>query len=242
MRHGLAVLVQQGLVYYNLDADTKTTNYEANHDAAYGLVRSGKIMDAVESSYGKDARDVVQNLFLFGHTKVSGLEGAYDSKSKKHFDGHDEMDNSNGANGHGETSAIPNGHLHAILTRLLEAGIIQPVVKSMFRSPTDTYNAIEREVLRDDYGGNTKGAKQKEDLKLKIQSRLRDLRSEGDWDGKGKKRFLNGSYSNGLNGNNKRRRLSVGGESVNGDNHYEDDGFRLDVGFQSFVKQGEIIC
>jgi DNA-directed RNA polymerase III subunit RPC3 len=167
----------------------------------------------------------VQNLFLFGHTKVSGLEGAYDAKSKKHVNGHDEMDVTNGANGHGETSIIPNGQLHAILIRLLEAGVIQPVVKSMFRSPTDTYNAIEREVLRDEYGGNTKGAKQKEDLKLKIQSRLRDLRSEGDWDG-----------------NNKRRRLSIGVESVHGDNHYEDNGFRLDVGFQSLVKQEESVC
>lgn len=72
------VLVQQGLVYHNLEGDT--TMYEANHDTAYGLARSGKIIEAVQSRYGNAAKDVVQTLLLLGHTKVLDLERHYNSK------------------------------------------------------------------------------------------------------------------------------------------------------------------
>jgi DNA-directed RNA polymerase III subunit RPC3 len=226
------VLVQQGLVYYNTEADSKATYYEANHDAAYGLVRSGKIIEAVESRYGSAAKDVVQNLFLLGHTKVSDLEKVYDSKAKSHVNGNGAA---NGSNEHGKVSG---GQLHAVLIRLLQARVIQPVTSAMFRSPTDTYEMVEREILKNSYGGSTKGVKQKEELKIKVRTKLQELRSEGqDWHPKGKKRPLNGTQSNGVNGAHKRRRLSDGGTSVNGNHQYEDDGQRLDVGILRLSSQ-----
>jgi DNA-directed RNA polymerase III subunit RPC3 len=224
--------VQQGLVYYNADDAMRGTFYEANPDAAYGLVRSGKILEAVESRYGASAKDVVESLFLLGHTKVSDLEKVYESRIHDHANGNGE---SNGNTREEKLVMISTGQLHAILTRLLEAAIIQPVVGSMLCSPTDTYEKIEYQILKESFGGSTKGAKQKEELKVKVRDKLQALRSERqNWQMKGKKRPLNGSLSNGVNGVSKRRRLSNSGASVNGNHDYEDDGARVDVSLPIF--------
>lgn len=202
-------------------------------------------MEVVESRYGEFARNVMQNLFLLGHTKVSDLAEAYESGTKTNTNaktnGHTVANGTNGVNGvngHGEAHSS-TGPLHTILSHLLQAGIIEPVVESMLQSPTDLYNKIERELLAANFSGSTKGNKQKEELKAQIRSRLNAARTEGrQWHGKAKKRPANGDH-NELNGNNKRRRLSSDGGSVNGDYLYEDDGTRLDVGLSSFSKQKE---
>lgn len=100
----------------------------------------------------------------------------------------------------------------------------------MLRSPTDTYDMVEKKVLRESFGGNTKGGKQKEEMNILIQREMRAIRDEGqDWQTKVRKgRPANGNHMNGTNGSTKRRRLSIGGASVAGD-QYEDDGARLDV-------------
>ncbi|KAK2624258.1 hypothetical protein QTJ16_006208 [Diplocarpon rosae] len=241
VRHGLTVLIQQGLVFHNLDADG-ITFYEANHDAAYGLARSGKILQSVESRFGSFARDVMQNLFLMGHTKISDLAAVYESvpahisspapHSKTiHPNGKSKTNGYAATNGvNGQSTEHPStGSLHTVLAHLLEAGIIEPVVDSMFRSPTDLYNKIEKEVTNTVFGGGTKGVKQKEELKVKIQQRLESIRTEGlQWQPQGKKRFATGSH-NGANGSHKRRRFSNGDHVTNGDRSYEDDGTRIDL-------------
>ncbi|CAL3966946.1 unnamed protein product [Diplocarpon coronariae] len=241
VRHGLTVLIQQGLVFHNLDTDG-ITFYEANHDAAYGLARSGKILQSVESRFGSFARDVMQNLFLMGHTKISDLADVYESmpaqlsspalqpntvhpNAKGKTNGHT---GTNGVNGQAKEHSS-TGSLHMVLAQLLEAGIIEPVVESMLRSPTDLYNKIEKEVTNAVFGGGTKGVRQKEELKVKIQQRLESIRTEGSqWQPRGKKRVLNGSQ-NGVNGSNKRRRLSNGDHAIDGEHLYEDDGTRIDL-------------
>lgn len=230
LRHGLAVLIQQGLVYYNQDSETGTTFYEANSDAAYGLARAGKIIDMVETRFGPAARDVVQKLFLLGNTSVASLEAAYESKHEQLVSGNAEgsSDVLDGVNGHSVSPVSSTGHLHSVLTRLLEVGFVEPVVQSMFLSPADTYNKVEREILQEFFGGSTKGAKQKDDLKLKVKNRLQAIRSEREWKGKGIKRPLNGGHINGVNGTNKRRRLSNGSSTVSSGHMYEDDGTRLE--------------
>ncbi|KAK0114398.1 RNA polymerase III subunit C82 [Cadophora gregata] len=229
-KHGLAVLIQQGLVYHNRDSEGSTF-YEANHDAAYGLVRSGKIMEAVEARFGAFARDVMQNLFVMGNTKISDLAAVYESvqgaRTNEKINGHAAA---NGINGHEEEHAT-TGPLHTALAHLLQAGMIEPVVENMLRSPTDLYSKIEKEVEQAFYQGGTKGLKQKEEMKLKIQARIDSARTEGQsrWQMKGKKRMANGDH-NGTNGSHKRRRLSNGSSDVvNGDRLYEDDGTRLDT-------------
>ncbi|KAH8657009.1 RNA polymerase III subunit RPC82-domain-containing protein [Tricladium varicosporioides] len=242
LRHGLAVLVQQNLVYHYTE-DTGLTHYEANHDAAYALVRSGKIMAAVESRYGTLAKDIVYNLLLLGHTKVVDLEKAFEPKQvemSKENGKENSKDNTlpnrttsgvtdgatNGANGHTEADIIPVGEIHGSLEQLLIAGVVEPVVESMFRSPLDRYSKLEKDILRGSYGEKQKGTKQKEEFAARIKEGLREMRSEGqDWQSKFKKRPL-GEHANGTNGSSKRRRLSHG--VTNGDHVYEDEGKRLD--------------
>ncbi|KAL2066242.1 hypothetical protein VTL71DRAFT_2313 [Oculimacula yallundae] len=230
IKGGLAVLIQQGLVFHNRDSEGDTF-YEANHDAAYGLARSGKIMEVVESRFGTFARDVMQNLFLLGHTRISDLAAVYDSGPQLHpkhkTNGHATTNGTNGVNGHDKEHPT-TGPLHTVLAHLLQSGMVEIVVESMLRSPTDLYSKIEREVEETFYQGGTKGLKQKEEMKLKIQARLDSARIEGQnlWQMKGKKRMANGDH-NGTNGNHKRRRLSNGNCDTAKD-LYEDDGTRLD--------------
>jgi DNA-directed RNA polymerase III subunit RPC3 len=201
-------------------------------------------MEIVESRYGGPAKEIVQNLFQLGHTKVSELVAAYEALDKRPNGNSNGHTGANGVNGvrDRDKQVRSAGHLHTILTQLLQAGLIESVNEHMFRSPTDTYNMIERDVLQADYQGSTKGNKQKDELKSKIRDRLRQLRDErGDWKPKaGKKRALTGDLTNGVNGSGKRRRLSNG--TVNGDSNYEDEGARLDVGFPSSLEQELIAC
>lgn len=240
LRHGLAVLIQQGLVFHHTDTDTGITFYEANGDAAYGLARAGKIMEIAETRFGHAAKDVVHKLFLLGHTSVSDLAKAYEFKQNDCVNGdtEDHDASTNGVNSQITSPVTSEAHLHSVLQQLLDAGFLEPVVRSMFLSPADTYNKIEQQVLRENFGGSTKGAKQKEELKIKVKHQLHSMRSDRAWKGKVKKRPLNGQHINGINGANKRRRLSNGSSTVSGDQLFEDDGTRLDVGYSTSYKQG----
>lgn len=231
LRHGLAVLIQQNLVYHHLDEVSNTTFYEANQSAAYNLVRSGKVLEIVGSRYGAAAEDVMQNILVFGSIKVSDLADAYIS-AQKHVNGNNGIPNgTNGTNGTSDGLIRSAGQLDAVLYKLLEAEFLEPVVPNMFISPSDTYSNMEREVLQVFFGGSTKGVKQKDELKTKVRDRLQALETERKrWRPTGNKRPSTFN-TNGVNGINKRRKLSNGIDSING-HHEEDDEDEvlLDVG------------
>jgi DNA-directed RNA polymerase III subunit RPC3 len=221
IQHGLAVLIQQNLIYHHLDESDDRTYYEANFDAAYGLVRSGKIVEVVEDRFGVLAKDIMQDLLYLGHCKVSELEDAFEARNHAHSNGSSKKHNGvNGVNGKSNLYSI--GQLHSGLAKLLESGFVQPVFEQMFRSPTDTLNLVERDMLRDKFGGQTKGTKQKEELKNKVREKMKSWRDErGDW-----------KPVNGVNGHGKKRKLSTSEAPVNGNHGFRDEGLRLDVGFE----------
>ncbi|KIM98849.1 hypothetical protein OIDMADRAFT_126614, partial [Oidiodendron maius Zn] len=221
--HGLIVLIQQNLVYYCEDDDSQTTYYEANQGAAYALIRSGKILEVVESRYGDVARELVQNLFLMGHAKVGDLIDSYLRNRKPPTNG--------ASNTLAELDAQQHSpaRLDSILCKLLEATLLQPATHLSFRSPDDTYNEVEQKLLRDEFSGSTKGTKQKEQLKSRIRETLESMRSEGqNWKLKCSKRKFDGELSNGTNGSAKRRRFSNGSFAVNGNHAHDDESLRLD--------------
>lgn len=231
LQHGLVVLIQQNLVYY-FDEGPQATYYEANQGAAYGLIRSGKILDVVESRYGDVARDVVQNLFLLGHAKVGELIGLY------------QRDRNPPANGTSNTlvefevQPYAPAQLDSILCDLLEAGLVEPVTNLSFQSPDDTFNDVEQNLLRTEFTGGTKGTKQKEQLKLMIRNKLESMRSESqNWKPKGNKRKLDSALLNGTNGNAKRRRYSSGSHPINGNHARGDEGLSLDVGSSNYCSR-----
>ncbi|KAI0914556.1 RNA polymerase III subunit RPC82 [Ustulina deusta] len=73
VRHGLAIVIQHNLVFYQTDHETAVTTYEANPRACYHLVRVGKILDVIDMKYGTMARDLVNDVLMLGHVEISEL-------------------------------------------------------------------------------------------------------------------------------------------------------------------------
>jgi DNA-directed RNA polymerase III subunit RPC3 len=243
IQHGLVVLIQQNLLYHHLDESDDRTYYEANHDGAYALVRTGKIVELVNDRYGTVAKDIVQNLLLLGHGRVSDLEAAYQATNNAHTNSdsmrHNDTNHLHSINGKSQSLSV--GQLHSVLTRLLQSGFVEPVMERMFRSPTDTQNVVEKEELRRNYGGQTKGTRQKEELKIKVRQQLKSWRDGGrGWQLVGSKGP--GERMNGINGQGKKRRLSRGEAAVNGNHVFQDDGLQLDVSFKFSAQQDRITC
>lgn len=243
-------MIQQNLVYYYYDPITAKTYYDANWDAAFALARTGRIIDIVEARFGEDAKDVVQNLLLLGHTKVGDLVEAYKALLEKAVPKANGVTNGH-TSGEGNDVKMTDGdntiakakdalhktgltheQLDDILYQLLQCGYLQPVTAALFKSPADTYHDIEQEVLRSNGGEKgSKGSKKAEAIKGLIRERLKEVReSEKNWRQhiKGNKRPRD-AYDDST-GPDKRRRLA-GGVSVNGSsNGVKDYVFKLDVG------------
>lgn len=225
LKLGLTVLVRQNLVYHNSE-ERGETNYEANIDAAYALVRSGKILEIVGERFGSVASDIMEQLVLLGHAKISDMIAELNKTHEGHANG-----NGSGINGATNGNGIhsyPSGQLNHTLIQLLEEGFIQPVGQNMFRSPADSYNAVEKALLQDSYGGATRGTKQKDELRMRIRGRLQELRAEvPNWKPVGYNQLSTHGHMNGTA--SKRRRLSQNGSATNGYGFVDDESNKLDV-------------
>ena len=211
----MVVLIQQNLLYHNTELDTGATYYEANEDAAYFLLRSGRILQIIETRYGKNAKDVVQNLLLLGHAKVGDLAEAYQSKTKltnRHTNG--------AVHGSGESTSV---NLDGILKRLLDDGFVEPLVKNMFKSPSDLYLEAEREITRGAgaaaSAGASKAGKAADQLRHDIESSLEKARQQRSWNDGNLKRYDQGAIPS----SEKRRKLANGRAVAPGPDVFEDD-------------------
>jgi DNA-directed RNA polymerase III subunit RPC3 len=183
LRHGLAVLLQHSLVFYLVE-ESRLAVYEANADAAYSLVRSGKILEMVEARYGLAAKDVVQSLLALGHTRVADLVSAYEAQIRsrekaKHISGEDSfVDEMMQSIPSDDLSHIKSAsHLDAVLCQLLEGDIIQVVTRNSFISPSDQHEMVIGNVKKH-FTQEPKGTKQKKDYEDQITDGLRTLRDE----------------------------------------------------------------
>ncbi|KAK1761255.1 RNA polymerase III subunit RPC82-domain-containing protein [Echria macrotheca] len=219
LRHGLAVLHQFNLLFNQVE-DNGMTLYEANPDHTYNLVRAGRILEMVETSFGPAGKDVMQSLFTSGQTRISDLVTAYQGKSgranglSKQFDDEDDEDNkANGMNGAPSQSKKLEGpvkstaELNSILCRLVEAELIDVVHRRTFISPEGILKAVDKEVTDKFFPNGVKGGKGKIEHKQHIGEALRSIRGES----KSLKRKLeqNGPAA-------KRRKLFANGISSNG--------------------------
>lgn len=232
VRHGLAVLQQHNLLFYHTDPGAEFASYEANPDNAYNLVRTGKILEMIDTSFGAPAKDVMQSLLLSGQTRVSDLVAAYKEKLEQGNqtesavgDDNDFGVEANGANGDSkpDKKAGPlvksTAHLNTIICRLVEAELIDVVHTKTFESSEDILKTVEKEVMQKHFPTGVKGNKAKVELQERIAEGLRKVRGES----KSLKRKLeqNGSAA-------KRRKLLAGLGMANGD-HDEDMDPALDV-------------
>ncbi|KAK3303993.1 RNA polymerase III subunit RPC82-domain-containing protein [Chaetomium strumarium] len=226
LRHGLAVLQQHNLLFYHLDPGAEFASYEANGEHAYNLVRIGKILDMIDSSFGAPAKDVIQNLLLSGQTRIADLVAAYQEKIEQAnrttalMGGNGEVESEpNGVNGDsrpakkGGPLVKSTAHLNSIICRLVEAELIDVVHAKTFESPTDILKVVEKEVMDRYFPTGVKGNKAKVELQQRIAEGLRKVRGES----KSLKRKLeqNGSAA-------KRRKLLAGLSGMTNGVHDED--------------------
>jgi DNA-directed RNA polymerase III subunit RPC3 len=73
VRHGLALVIQHNLVFYQTDPETNITTYEANPQASYHLARVGKVLDVIDRKYGSMAKNLVSDLLMLGNIEIAKL-------------------------------------------------------------------------------------------------------------------------------------------------------------------------
>ena len=198
LRHGLAVLFQQNLLYTRTDPDTKITTYDANPDACYNLIRSGKILEAVEKQYGPSERELVQTLLQLGHARIHDLSQAFASRNPQ-INGE-----ANGTHHGGPISSVND--LLVALGRLIQADIIETVRPESFRNPVDVFHDIRQDVTKTAPG--EKLTKTKTEQHEQILNRWRTYRDQG----KSLKRQLDQTR-----GSSAKRRKLYNGRAANGD-------------------------
>ncbi|PYH98365.1 DNA-directed RNA polymerase III subunit rpc3 [Aspergillus ellipticus CBS 707.79] len=150
LRHGLAAMIQHHLVYHYTSLDDGATYYEPNLQAAYYLVRSGKILEFIHARLGKYAATLMATIMFLGHAQVSYLETLPELQP--------EPPKTNGMgdeNEEGEAGEQLNGHrddeytfeqpalLHPTLKALASHGYLIRVRDAQFQSYAD--NALDAE-------------------------------------------------------------------------------------------------
>ena len=75
------MLIQENLVLWYTSAEDGSTSYEANHNACYLLIRSGKYLSYVEDRFKEPAVELLSHIIAHGHTSVGALVRAHGSPS-----------------------------------------------------------------------------------------------------------------------------------------------------------------
>ncbi|CAI4211537.1 unnamed protein product [Parascedosporium putredinis] len=191
VRHGLAVLIQHNLAYYNVNKDTKVTTYEANVHSCYNILRIGRIVDLVGQQYGEAEQEVVRNLFSLGYVQIADLAqafgghggGAAAPATNGNGEAHTEVGMNGNSNGNGVVSNKPGStiqsvfHLHEVIGRLIQFEILEVVDAESFANPETVYAEIEQEYTKK--ATTAKSLKAKEDLGREKAGMLRAARDRG---------------------------------------------------------------
>lgn len=74
-------MIQHHLVFHFSSIDDGHTYYEANPEAAYYLVRSGKILQLVEERLGEYAAKMMETIMFLGHASIRHLESMPELKT-----------------------------------------------------------------------------------------------------------------------------------------------------------------
>ncbi|KAL4903525.1 hypothetical protein BDW74DRAFT_156554 [Aspergillus multicolor] len=218
LRAALIAMIQHHLVYfYTAIEEGGVTYYSANMQAAYYLVRSGKVLELVENRLGKYAATVLSTIMYLGHAQVSHLETLPDLRPEApntngaHDDEVELSEEENGANGtNGEHALDQSALLHPTLKALAGHGYIVRVREAHFQSNADNILNIERQIRLGDSAQSMKGKKLEEYVLEKTADMLKE-KLDGD--------LTRGHLVNGVPRGVKRSRASGG--STDADNQRE---------------------
>lgn len=180
-------------------------------------MRTGKILEMVDNSYGPAGRDVMQNLLLLGQTRISDLVAAYQAKIN-------EVNNDDAWLNDKKPELVikSKAQLNSVLCRLIEAELIDVIHSKTFQSAHEIEKQVHREVMDVYFPNGIKGTKAKVEFEQRVAEGLRKVREES----KTLKRKL---AQNG--GASKRRKLAVGNETNGAPEEEEDLDPALDVGY-----------
>jgi len=171
VNHALGVLVQQHLVHHHTpppkeEDDPLITYFEAHLQNAYNLLRSGKIILAIERRFGGGAAGLVADLLSAGHARIGDLEAAYSVKPSAR-----------------DSAIAEDQHIHSpeqlydVLRQLLRNGYIVPVRGPEFKSIADLHDDADRLVREQTFNmGRTK--REREDLAERTHTLKRQWREE----------------------------------------------------------------
>ncbi|KAJ5176471.1 DNA-directed RNA polymerase III subunit rpc3 [Penicillium canariense] len=246
LHHGLAAMIQHHLIYHFTSLEDGNTYYTANPQAAYYLVRSGKIIQLVESRLGEYAARVMEMILYLGHAPIKHLESLPELRQLKpavpngvHKDEEQELqetendmeleDDTNGANGangdHVEEEEQKPAPLNSTLKALASHGYILRVKDAHFQSPEDNYIEAHKAAANRSDIKMLKGKRQQEALLLKTEEILAQ-RTDGDLSEglmvNGLPRGVKRKFVNGIS-DSASKRLQTGHNGVNGD-HVDEDG------------------
>ncbi|KAI1151831.1 RNA polymerase III subunit RPC82 [Nemania diffusa] len=207
VRHGLALVIQHNLVFYQTDHETAVTTYEANPQASYHLVRVGKILDIIDRKYGTIAKNLVNDLLMLGRVEIAQLvryhrlkhgrkKGATNGEHNHthdlengNLDDPDEPDdpfdddshyvNGNGI-GHGvgdDTKPIEVDEIYDTMAQLIAAGVVESVSTTMLQSPQDLKASVEQECTKE-FPNGVRGAKVTSEFDMMVKSQLKAIGAE----------------------------------------------------------------
>ncbi|KAJ5794486.1 hypothetical protein N7457_001085 [Penicillium paradoxum] len=191
LHHGLSAMIQHHLIYHFTSLDDGNTYYEANPQAAYSLVRSGKILQLVEARLGKYAAQVLEAIMALGHTSIAHLETLPELQSiKEHIPNgtdHDEIKHEQNGDTQDETGVSNGDHvldekparLHPTLKGLASHGYIHRVREAHFQSPNDNWLDASRIISSRPDVKQMKGKQQAAEIEEKAKDMVKE-RTEGD--------------------------------------------------------------
>ncbi|CAI7659196.1 unnamed protein product [Penicillium pancosmium] len=195
-------MIQQHLAFHFTSVDDGNTYYEANPEAAYYLVRSGKILQLIEERLGEYAAKVMEVILFLGHASVrhlqsipelqtigvpvapnpvqtNGVSHEEDGDAENNDAENNEMELEGEEEGAQETNGddMPEAKpapFHSTLKALASHGYILRVKDAIFQSPSDNYLDARRTVSAKSDIKALKGKKQEE----AIESATADLVNE----------------------------------------------------------------
>lgn len=236
-------MIQHHLVYHFTSLEDGNTYYAANPQAAYYLVRSGKILHLVENRLGEYAARVMETILYLGHAPIKHLEtlpelrylktetpnGVKTEDEQELVQEPEDLDaevqeEANGANGdHAVEVQQKPAPLHSTLKALASHGYIQRVKDAHFQSPEDNYIDAHKAASNRSDIKMLKGKRLTEELLAKTEEILRE-RIDGDLSASymvnGLPRGVKRKLANGISESGSKRH-QTGQSGVNG-NHADD--------------------
>lgn len=249
MKRSLTQLIQHRLVFHHThdpndaqNPDAGNTYYTVHWHTAYGLIRNGRVVTMVQERHGEAAATVMAMLLQVGHCKIGDLAGVFNfdeaaaSKRDSGIEAPAPHVNGNGLpNGVHKETAMDDGsvnsiaQLHAILGKLLKAGILMKVGNHTFKSRQDVESEAGNVVMTEMFpDGKVSGPKKQIEFKREVDRLKRKWRDDAEFNVDRDAESRGSIQRPGMNGVNPHKRQRINGGYANGIAQ-EDPSIRLPV-------------